>query len=107
MNTGKSGLPDVYILSLRPEGVYIRQTMSAHVTTIMYHLVIGYKPTYVTNNISKTLNPQAQLHHIYSYPLGYKYNFKMIYSRVKLPTKVFTKNESRVPQTIEFKNVDY
>ena len=30
---------------------------------IMYHLVIGYKPMYVTNTISKALNPQAQLYH--------------------------------------------
>ena len=39
-NMGKSGLPDTYTQSLRAagqraEGVYIRQTTSAHVTTIM------------------------------------------------------------------------
>ena len=50
---GKSGLPDTYTRSLRAEGVYIRQTMSAHATTIMWHLVIGHKPMYVTNNSSK------------------------------------------------------
>ena len=55
---GKSGLPEIYIQSLRTtgsnaEGVYIRQTTSAHITTIMYHLVIGHKPTYVTNNGGK------------------------------------------------------
>ena len=38
-------------------------------TVVMYHLVIGYKPTYVTNIIGKTLNPQTRLHHIH--PLGY------------------------------------
>ena len=74
-NTGKSDLPDIHTLSprayghrvsgvyirhLKPEGgrpraegIYIRQTMSAHVTTIVYHLVIGYKPTYITHNSSK------------------------------------------------------
>ena len=41
------------------------------------------------------------------YPLGYIYNFELMYSRVKLPTKVFTKNGSGVLQTMEFKNVDY
>ena len=45
---GKSGLPDSYTQSLRAtgpraKGIYIRQTMSAHVTTIMCHLVIGHK----------------------------------------------------------------
>ena len=55
---GKSGLPDIYTRSLRAtdpraESVYIRKIMSAHVTIIMGHLVIGYKPTYVTNNSSK------------------------------------------------------
>ena len=39
-NMGKSGLPDIYTRStgaagLRAEGVYIRQTTSTHVTTIM------------------------------------------------------------------------
>ena len=48
---GKSGLPDIYTQSQRAtgpraEGVYIRQTTSAHVTTIMYYLVIGHKSTY-------------------------------------------------------------
>ena len=33
-NMGTSGLPDMYIHP-RPEGVHIRQTTSAHVTTIM------------------------------------------------------------------------
>ena len=31
----------------------------------------------------------------------------MMYSRIKLPNKAFTKNGSRVLQTMEFKNVDY
>ena len=31
----------------------------------------------------------------------------MMYSRVKLPTKAFTKNGSGVLQAMEFKNVDY
>ena len=35
--------------SSRAEGVYMRQTMSAHIPTIMYHLVIGHKSMYVTN----------------------------------------------------------
>ena len=35
----------------RAKNVYIRQTMSVHVTAITYVSVIGYKPTYVTNNI--------------------------------------------------------
>ena len=47
---GMSGLPDIYTQSTRAagpraEGVYIRQTTSAHVTTVMYHLFIGQKPT--------------------------------------------------------------
>ena len=46
---GTSGLPDTYTqveraAGPRAEGVYIRQTMSAHVTTVVYHLVIGQKP---------------------------------------------------------------
>ena len=41
------------------------------------------------------------------YPLGYKYNCEIIYNRVKLPIKVFTKNGSGVLQTMEFQNVDY
>ena len=57
-NVGENSLPDINIQILRAavpraEGVYIRQTMSAHVTTVMYHLVIGHKPEYVTNNSSK------------------------------------------------------
>ena len=40
MDKLKSGMPDIYTQSPmatdpRTEGVYIRQTMSAHVTTIM------------------------------------------------------------------------
>ena len=31
----------------------------------------------------------------------------MTYSRVKVPTEAFTKNGSGIPQTVEFKNVDY
>ena len=31
----------------------------------------------------------------------------MLYGKVKLPTKIFTKNGSGVPQKMEFKNVDY
>ena len=55
---GKSGLPDIYTRSLRATGlraagVYIRQTVSAHITTFMCHLVIGCKPTYVTSNSRK------------------------------------------------------
>ena len=47
---GSSGLPDIYTQSTRAagpraDGVYIRQTTSAHVTTVMYHLFIGQKPT--------------------------------------------------------------
>ena len=38
------------------------------------------------------------------YPLGCKYNFEMIYGRVKLPTKAFTKNESGV---LRIMDVDY
>ena len=41
------------------------------------------------------------------YPLGYKYNCEIIYNRVKLPTKAFTKNGSGIFQIMEFKNVDY
>ena len=41
------------------------------------------------------------------YPLGYNYNFEMMYSGVKLPTKAFNKNGSGVVQKMEFKNVDY
>ena len=49
-NMGTSGLPDIYTQSTRAagpraEGVYIRQTTSAHVTTVMYHLFIAWKPT--------------------------------------------------------------
>ena len=49
-NMGTSGLPDIYTQSTRAagpraEGVYIRQTTSAHVTTVMYHLFTGQKPT--------------------------------------------------------------
>ena len=49
-NMGTSGLPDIYTQSTRAAGpraggVYIRQTTSAHVTTVMYHLFIGQKPT--------------------------------------------------------------
>ena len=44
---GMSGLSDIYTQSTRAvgpraEGVYIT---SAHVTTVMYHLFIGQKPT--------------------------------------------------------------
>ena len=41
------------------------------------------------------------------YPLGYKYNSEIIYSRVKLHTKSFTKNGSKILPIMEFKNVDY
>ena len=46
---GTSGLPGIYTQSTRAtgpraEGVYIRQTTSAHVTTTMYHHFIGQKP---------------------------------------------------------------
>ena len=55
---GKSGLPDIYTQSPRAtgpraEGVYIKQNTSSHVTTIMWHLVMGYKPAYVPSNSSK------------------------------------------------------
>ena len=41
---GMSGLPDIYtqglrVTSLRAEGVYIRQTTSAHGITIMLHFL--------------------------------------------------------------------
>ena len=43
----------IYSPEARGLRVYISgKTMSAHVTTIMYHLVIGHKPVYVTNNSS-------------------------------------------------------
>ena len=49
---GKSGLPDIYTKSLRTtgpkaEGVYIRQTMSARVTTIMYVPLSYRSQTYI------------------------------------------------------------
>ena len=77
---GKSGLPDIYTQSPsatdpEAEGVYIRKTMSAHVTSIMCHLVIGYKPTYVTNNIVANIKPTSTTT---PYPLGYEYNCEMI-----------------------------
>ena len=53
---GKSGLPDIYTRSPRaagPRAEGVRQTMSAHVTTIMCHLFIDHKLMYVTNNSSK------------------------------------------------------
>ena len=59
-----------------PDGVYIRETMSAHVTTVMWHLVISHKPAYVTNNVKPTTTTTPFL-------LGYKYNCKIICSRVK------------------------
>ena len=34
---GTSGLPDMYIRCSRVEGGHIRKTMSAHLTTVMYH----------------------------------------------------------------------
>ena len=77
---GKSGLPDIYTQSprapgLRAEGVYIRQTTSAHITTIMSHLVIGYilcmSQIKVTNiKSTSTTTP---------YLLGNKYNCEIIY----------------------------
>ena len=47
-NMGMSGLPDLYTQSTRAtgpraEGIYIRQTTSAYLTTVMYHLGIGQK----------------------------------------------------------------
>ena len=62
------------------------------------YVVIGYKLMYVHIKPASTTTP---------YPLGYKYNYEMMYSRVKLPTKVFTKNGSGVLQTMEFKNENY
>ena len=105
-NMGESGLPDIYTWSLRAtglraEGVYIRQTMSAHVTTIMWHLVIGYKSTYVSSK------HYTDKHITTPYLLGCKYNCEIIYSRMKFPTKAFTKNGSGVLQIMEFKNVGY
>ena len=46
-NMGKSGLPDIYTpmpKGRRPEGegVYIRQTTSAHVITFIYRLLAGH-----------------------------------------------------------------
>ena len=61
-----SGLPDIRNHPKheghRPEGVHIRQTMSAHVTTVMYHQVTG-----------------AHNHNL-PYLLGYKYNFELVCS---------------------------
>ena len=74
-NNSKSDLPDIYTRSPRAEGVYIRKTMSAHVTSIMCHLVIGYKPTYVANNIVANIKPTSTTT---PYPLGYEYNCEMI-----------------------------
>ena len=39
------------------------------------------------------------------YPLGYKYNCEIMYCGVKLPTKAFTKNGSRVLQIMIFKKM--
>ena len=50
---GTHVLPDIYTLSPCALGVYIRQTISAHATTITRHSVIGHKPVYVTKNSSK------------------------------------------------------
>ena len=52
---GRSGLPDIHTQSTRAagpraEGVYIRQTMNAPVTTVMYQLVIRQKPIQTPNN---------------------------------------------------------
>ena len=46
---------------------------------------------YVTKNIKPTSTTTP-------YPLGYKYNFEMVCSRVNLPTKAITKNGSGVLQ---------
>ena len=42
-----------------------------------------------------------------SYLLRYEYNCEMIYGRVKLFTKAFTKYGSGVLHRMEFTNVDY
>ena len=36
------------------------------------------------------------------YPLGYKYNCDVIYSRVKLPSKAFTKREAEFSKQWNF-----
>ena len=68
----KSGLSDTYIYTQslrvagqRTEGVYIRQTTNPDATTTMCHLVIGYKPVYVTNNSSRHLTHK----HNYTIPI--------------------------------------
>ena len=43
-NMGTRGLSDIYTLSPRALGVYIRQTTRAHVTTIQYVLLKALPP---------------------------------------------------------------
>ena len=52
-NMGTSGLPDIYTQSTRAtgprtEGVYIRQTMSARVTTVTYVPLVYKTETHVS-----------------------------------------------------------
>ena len=44
---GTSGLPDIY--TQRPEGVYIRQTTSAHGITNIYQLMCGQTSTIIAS----------------------------------------------------------
>ena len=45
-NMGTCGLPDMYTLGPRAQGVHIRQTTRAHVTNIPMLLIpIAFKPT--------------------------------------------------------------
>ena len=69
----------------------LRAAGPRHITTIMWHLVIGHKPTYITLMVANIKHTSTQLH--VRYPLGYKYNCEIVCSRVKLPSKAFTKME--------------
>ena len=66
-------------------------------------LYIGHKPTYVTIIVAN-IKPTSRT---IVYPLGYKHNCEVIYGRLKLPTKAFTKNGRGVLQTTQGKNLDY
>ena len=47
-NMGTGGLPDMYTRGPRAEGVHIRQTTSAHVTTDMCHAINHGKHKFLT-----------------------------------------------------------
>ena len=71
-NMGMSRLPDVYIPSMRAEGVCIRQTMSALVTT--NNIPLSYRvhqPANKVRNMKSTITTRQ-------YSLRNKYNFEMI-----------------------------